>query len=256
MKFLIAFLIFIPSLALADYDYDGTDDGHVIASPNVPAALSLTACAWVRPDSLAAGDETIIAYGNGKDSAQGRGWTLKHTSGGTLAFAGFDGNDQYNEDRTSVLSTSSDTHVCLVIGATIWDGAIYVNGTQSGGTFYTGNIAQSSTDPFSVAKSIPNQGFLRWNGKMAHVAYWTTNLSGAQIGSLADKSTCPADVESASLEIWLPLTDNPATDQSSNAFTVTTESSPSLVSHFSGLPACGASGSTSIIPLLTEVWGY
>lgn len=231
--------------ALASFDYDGTDDSHVANNPNAGSASTYTVCGWIYLNTCNDGD-VLFGYGNGKDSSAGRGWELAFTSGCGIRWDNYEGVNAYNDFYASTLSTATQYHICFVREDT-WNNKIYIDATDSTADdtlIIDPPTVQNSTDDFKLGETLDNHtGFGRTNfdGKLAHVAYWTSALSGAQVASMANKSTCPSDVDSANLKVFLPGTADPMTEDA-QSLTVTTNSAPVFTSNDpTGLP-CGGGG--------------
>jgi len=252
---LLFFALFFPSFAFAAYDYDGSDDHHSVDDIN-KGSTAQTVCGWINIGSAGGDGNALFSYGNGADSSAGRGFAVVITSSRTLKAYGLDGGDAiscYKDPSPTVLSLSTDYHICVVFDNS--DGiaaTLYINGNVEA-TCSVDMTAASSTDDFLIAEPVPamDYGFSYFDGTMTQVALWNYALSEAQIDSMADKSTCPTAVQAANLQVFLEMDASPATDSSANAFTVSTGGAPSLVADPAGLP-CGAAA-TSIIPVLQHL---
>lgn len=257
IKKLLLAIFFLPSLAFAAFDYDGTDDHHSVDNIN-KGGSSQTACGWINSDGWPGDGVALFAYGNGADSSGGRGFSLVVTNTGMLKAIIWDGGDGYNcynDPSPTLLSSSTDYHICIVVTSGT-NCKLYINGSEEADNGVA-NTSANSTDDFLVGEPIPNAdyGIAYFGGKITQVALWNAALSEANIDSMADKSTCPTDVESGSLQVFLKHAASPATDSSANAFTVSTGSAPSLVADPSGLP-CGAASTYAIIPILKSLGDY
>jgi hypothetical protein len=256
VRYLIAILI-LASPAFAAWEYDGTGDSHQVNNPDGGVINGFTVCAWVYNASWDDG-ETIFAYGNGIDSSAGRGFSLTTETDGSLRIDYWDGSTANNAFPSATMSDATWHHLCLVRVNT-GDNFIYLDATDStpdSDEAIDPPAAPNSTDDFWIAQDAPaTTGFGRANAafRAVHVGYWNVALSGAEVASLADKSTCPTAVQASNLKVFVRGNVDPAVDDSGNGLTVTTNGGPTLVADPSGLP-CG--GSASIIPLLTESWGY
>jgi len=259
IKKALLFLLLFPQFAFAAFDYDGTDDHHSVDNIN-KGSTAQTVCGWINIDSAGVDGNALFSYGNGADSSAGRGFAVVITSSRTLKAYGLDGGDAiscYKDPSPTVLSLSTDYHICVVFDDS--DGiasTLYINGNEEA-SCGSGMTAASSADDFLVAEPIPameDYGFSYFDGKITQPALWNYALSEAQIDSMADKSTCPTAVQAANLQVFLEMDASPATDSSANAFTVSTGGAPSLVADPSGLP-CGAA-TTSIIPVLQQLGVY
>jgi len=258
IKKALLFLLLFPQFAFAAFDYDGTDDHHSVDNIN-KGSTAQTVCGWINIDSAGVDGNALFSYGNGADSSAGRGFAVVITSSRTLKVYGLDGGDAiscYKDPSPTVLSLSTDYHICVVFDNS--DGiasTLYINGNEEA-SCGSGMTAASSADDFLVAEPIPamDYGFSYFDGKITQPALWNYALSEAQIDSMADKSTCPTAVQAANLQVFLEMDASPATDSSANAFTVSTGGAPSLVADPSGLP-CGAA-TTSIIPVLQQLGVY
>lgn len=258
---LFVVLFILTPLANAEYEYDASSDNHVLNNINFGSNDEYTICFWAWDNSWTAGHE-IVGYGNGVDSSNGRGWNIVVT--GTRALRVNQpsaGLTNQGSSANNIVSNSTWHHLCFVNKPSSFEIDLYIDATDDTAdhTYSIGNgDTQSSTDDFYVAGVMPEYtgaGYVNASIHLAHVAYWTVALTASEVGDLADKSTCPADIESSNLEVFLKLTEGTVVDSSDNAFSVTENGNPVLESNLTGLPSC-SSGSTNFMPILTEIMGY
>lgn len=240
---LLTLLLAFP--ALAAFEYDGTGDSHVANNPNAGASDEYTVCAKVYSTSL--GDyQAIFGYGNGKDSNNGRGFMLATWESGALVFYSLAGADAFVDFSGVVLSSATWHWICVVDSPSSTAVNVYVDYASDGADLTTAvdpPTAPTSTDDFYVSETIPEAtglGYSNFVGRQVYVAYWTKALTTTQIESIHDDSTCPTDIEAASLKVWLPLTASPATE-GAQSLSVTTNGDPTLVSDPT-LASCGGGG--------------
>jgi hypothetical protein len=253
MKKLIAAIFLLFALCGA-YDYDGTDDHHSVDNIN-KGSQSFSACAWIYIDAVAGDGNTIIGYGRGTTGGAGRGFTLNITGDSELRGRVYSGSTAYNVYDVSTpttLSASTWYHVCLTRGASY--SRLYIDGTLECEVDKETETAPNSTDDFLVGESVAVEpaNYDYWNGRIAHAGYWVRELTSSEITSMADKSTCPTSVQATDLEVFLRLTEDPAVDTSSNAFTVLKGSYPATAAEPSGMP-CGAAATA--VPVLLHAHG-
>lgn len=250
MKRLLLLLILWPSLAFAAFSYDGTDDGHTVNDINQPDTDTFSVCFWVKSDSLTLQD-TILYYGNGTTSGAGRGWAFSIGDNG-LGGKGIRPALYINSTTRSVpvkgaLTANTWTHVCFTKNGT-WDNKTYIDGTSYDLGGVDAGAAQNSTDDMAFAVAVPNNfaGLGYGDIEIAQVAYWTTELSAAQVTSIADKSTCPTAVNAASLVFFSYVADPIAASNPSISGTyasITTNGAPVSSTDPASLP-CSPDPST------------
>lgn len=238
MRKIAAAVLLLPSIAFAANSFDGSGDGYTVNNINKPSA-NYSVCGWVKPSTSAA-DNTMFSYGQGVDSSTARGWDAVQRSSGRLRRNHWYGTFAINtETSTGALTDGVWQHVCVTSAS--GTNKVYVNGTEIHSGSLGSQDAQQATDDFIVALRTPltsGYGYTDWPGEMAQVAYWDATLSGAQVTSLADKSTCPTSISPAP-QVFLKMDAVPAVDTSTNAFSVTQSGTPTLTSDPSGLP-CAA----------------
>jgi len=234
-------------LMCAAKSYDGTGDSHVVNNPD-KGATNFSVCFWIYSTSWQDG-AAIVGYGLGRDTT-GRGWQIVTQTTGALRIQDYIGGGVAENDNTgaATLSTSAWHNVCVTKSGT--SVKFYFDATDATADATVGlddPAVQNSTDDFYVGQTLPEatgEAWLDLNAQMTQVAYWDTALTGAQVASIADKTTCPTAVAAANLQIFLQMTSGTVTDTSANAFTVTENGGPSTVSDPSGLP-CASAPTTS-----------
>lgn len=237
---LLAWILFPLQLYAVTLSTDGSDDKQQIDNPNI-GSTAYTVCFWFFDDSCA-GDGSIVSYATG--GAQG--WALHEDDDScTLKFRAFAPGTEF---ASLAVAENAWNHICLAKSSGSgfkW----YINATDA-----TADQSDAfdphtpiSTDDFIVGGPPPSDpagtGFGSF--RIAHLAYWNTELSGAQIATLADKSTCPTAVSAANLKLFLKETDSPRVDSSSSAFTVVESGSPTTGADPGGLPCGGGGGGFS-----------
>lgn len=243
IRHLLVILLFA-STAYASFDYDGTDDSHHAENPNAPSTTDYTVCAFIYPDNITNGD-ALISYGNGNDSSAGRGFELAignasgnirldHTGGTGGTFS------------AGALTAGTWHQFCVRAQTGTFEHDLFFGAVSSRTAFLSLDrpTAQNSTDDFQIGQTAPDHtifGRTFFDGRFAHVAYWDTSLSDAEIASYLDKSTCPTDIQSANLKVFLPGTADPMTEEA-QSLTVTTISAPVFTANDpTGLPCAAAS---------------
>lgn len=147
---------------------------------DTPEALAtsqnFSLCIWLNPDILS-GVQAVSSYHNGFNN----GWTLA-TTGSNLRLG----------DDGGVALTSS-----LTLSVGVWSFVAISNGSANGYKVYKANFGESSLaedsttertfsftgSRFSIGR-IFGETNTAWNGQIAEVGYWTTELSTAQVGDL------------------------------------------------------------------------
>lgn len=231
---IFVFTLLFVSVARADTrSFDGSNDQQVIDNPNVGSS-AWSMCLWLYASSWNAGTQ-IVSYGTGS----ARGFSFSFHSTDSIRGRVFITGPLQNE--LAGFTTSTWYHFCFTHasgGGWKW----YVDATDatadrtdSDGATY---INPNSTDDFVIAGPLASDGAGNGYGafRAAHVAYWNTELSGPQVASMADKSTCPTSVAASNLKIFVPEVDGTTTDESGSGFTVTESGSPGTGTAPSGLP--------------------
>lgn len=249
--FLILFSpLFFISTAFAAVGYDGTDDAHTVSNPNKGSGVAITICGhfW----TAAWQDNGIVfSFGNGVDGTAGRGWSISTRDTAALRFKGYFGASSINFDSPAGLPTSTWIHFC-VRSVDSGSGANEdwfidaTDGLSDSNDFQDNPTIQDATDDIIIGQVLPaatGVGFTPGIFRGADFAYYDTDLSGAQIATLADKSICPEDIETANLQFFSRLTTAGAvTDISPNLFTVVEAGNPTTQADPSSLPVCDGTG--------------
>lgn len=246
MKKLAIFLfLLVPSLASASFEYDGTGDGHVANNPNGGNATTFSICFWVKIASIA-DDTAVVSYGNGIDSSAGRGFEISTKTDGRLRFDTWAGGVNNQSSTTVTLSDATQHHVCWTRNG-VFTNKFYLdatNATADDTLSIDAGTVQDSTDDLAVGQpmaALTGYGRSNLTGRVAHVAYWDVELTGAEVASLADKSTCPTAVQASNLKVFLPLTATPATE-TAQALSVTENGNPTFQTDDpTGLPCASTS---------------
>jgi hypothetical protein len=233
---------------------DGTGDGWQIDNPNKGNVSTYSDCAWLNPDASPPGDAVLFGYGKGTASSTGTGWDIVLRSDLKIRWNGYDAGSAFNSVSSVALTAGTWQHACFVREG-LFAHKIYINATDATADdtlAIDAGAAILSTDDFVVGKPLANDfsGYDNYRGKMAHEVYYDAAITGAEVASLADKSTCPDAIatHSANLQIFLPMTSGSAvTDSSSNAFTVSESGAPSDDSGPGGLPCSGGGTTTTTV---------
>lgn len=236
--FLVLILV---DVAQAGRSFAGGSDKVQIDNPNVPGASQYTVSFWIKCSSFSV-DNAIVGYGKGNDTS-GTGWAITvGDTGGKLKLTNFSANGA--STSTAGMSTGAWHHVAFVRGGT-FDNTWYLDGSTNGSPALDAPDAQGATDDFVVGQSVPEASAKGWtalnNCDLAHIAYWSNDLTSGQIASIADKSTCPSDIDSTNLEVFLG--NEFQADYSTNAFS-TTRTGGSDALDPSGLP-CQTTATTT-----------
>lgn len=248
-RILLLVLLLCPGLALADGSkvLDGTGDAYTIANPNV-GNTNFSLCFYFYDDTFTDLAD-VINYGT-----RGSTGFRVHEKSDKLSIRHYLPGSQWVDFPT--MSTSTWYHICIThTGSTT---KVYLDATDATADVDTGAdsyVVQTSSDDFYVGKVMPSDDWGTVNGsfRTAYVAYWAgVALSGAEVASLADKSTCPTSVQAASLEVFLPMTESGSvTDESGNGLTVVEEGNPTGNSNPTGLPC--SFGAADNLPLLQAI---
>lgn len=183
--------------------------------------------AWVKLATLDSG--MICSYEN-----TGSNYVALNTLAGamrTLIQQEFGGN------ASTVGTATVDTWIPVIgiyLGTTIAE--IDALGESVEGGFCGGFQAEASP-LFSIGTLVQNTGLNTLNGKVAHVAMWSSELSGAEIAELVAGAD-PATVAAASLIEHWPLTDASLVGVNGRTLTIT----GSVTSDAADNPAVGAAG--------------
>jgi len=235
--------------AIAAVAYDGTGDSHVITDPNVGSTGPITVCLWFKTSAFN-DSQTVAYYGNGTDSAAGRGFVVEEinidATTGKLRALMFNGATS-TDIVSPTLTINTFYHICFVLQETP-DSLIYLDATDGLSDVSNDTDAwtiQNSTDDFVSGGVLPSRtgaGATEANSTVVFLSYWNTALTGPQIASMADKTTCPTAVASSNLKVFMKLlTIGSGTESSTNAFSYTETGNPTTVSDPAGLP-CSTSG--------------
>jgi hypothetical protein len=172
---------------------------------------NFTVAGWANPASVGGGIRKIIAAKD--DNISGRNFYL--AIAGAITEFGTDAVPAINGSAT--LSVNAWVHIAAVYLSGAGTGTIYLNGAVDVGPSPVGTAA-TDTASFTIGERTyaANNNF--FNGLLADVAIWNTNLSSLQIAQLANGYR-PVDVNSANLKGWWPLSgySSPEPDLSGNA---------------------------------------
>jgi hypothetical protein len=220
------------------YLYNGSTDNHTLANINKPSTI-FTFATWIYVSSLAEG--LVVNYANGTDGAAGRGFSVTLQADGSFRLRTYSGSDALNYTTNAQITAGTWYHIAYVKGGTFAND-FYLNGSNTLDASFGQDAPtpQNSTDDFIVAGTMPNDlaEFSAFGGALCHTCYWDEVLTSTEVGHLADKTLCPDVIEAANIQVFLKLSETPAIDSSPNAFTVTTNGSPTITTGASGLP-CG-----------------
>lgn len=246
----IFFLLFLSSSAFAANSFPGTGGaGYTVNNPNKGNTTTWTVCAWVKPGSLAS-DRFLFGYGQGKGAATGVGFDYILMSTGFIRQDNYSGSTNFSGTNSSnALVAGTWYHICRTRNG-LFTNKYYLDGTEIANPAIDPPTVQGATDDFFIGTILPNTdaGWGSSNAEMSQLAYWDEELSAGQITSLANKSTCPSAISPAP-EIFVKLDAVPATDSSTNAFSVTQNGTPTLTSDPPGLPC----GSAPLVSSLTTM---
>jgi len=109
-------------------EFDGTGDALLVPDDDAwNLGQTFTIEAWIRPDNLDEGYNTIVSQSDG-----GNNWYMSVLNNGTCQFYNFDGSSSQTDSASGVIPTKRWTHVAIVAnsGTSQW----YVNGQASGST--------------------------------------------------------------------------------------------------------------------------
>lgn len=243
-KLLVSFFfllsLIVPSLAFAAVGYDGTGDSHTVNNPNVPVTTEYSICFWINTPSFI-DNQSIVSLGD----ASGNGVAILTRATGYIRVRHYVAGVAQNNDGPAGMTVDAWHHVCVVHAS---DDKVYIDATD-GIPDATDDIdnpgAAAATDDFVIGQTIVNGAFGGYIGNLADVVYYDTALSNAEVALLADKSTCPEDVQGTHLKIFTRLTvAGSVTDQSTNAFPVVEAGNPTTQSGPTSLPSCDGGGGT------------
>lgn len=239
------------NVALAAQQCDGTGDSWQIDNPNKGNVSTYSICAWLKPTASPSSPAVLFGYGKGITGSAGTGWDIVLRTDMTLRWNGYSAGSNFNSASSVTLTAGSWQHVCFVREG-LFAHKIYIDATDATADqtlAIDAGDAILSTDDFVVATALANDNasYANYTGGMAQVAYYDAALTGSEVASLADKSTCPDAVatHSANLQVFLKMTDGAAVDDSSaNAFTVTEAGNPTDDTGPGSL-ACDSGGTTT-----------
>lgn len=212
---------------------DGTGDAWQADDINKTQISTYSVCAWLKPTASPASNATLFSYGKGISGSTGTGWDIILKTDMTIRWNSYSGGSNSQGTTSATLTAGSWQHVCLVREG-LFAHKVYIDATDSTADATLAidpATIQASTDDFTIGKAIANDfaGYANYTGGMAHVVYYDAALTGAEVASLANKSTCPNAVatHSANLQIFTKMTSGAAvTDSSANAFTITESGNP------------------------------
>jgi hypothetical protein len=164
-------------------------------------AVPLTMAAWIKPTAgYTSGERTMVTIGTSGSNDQN--WSI-----GTTLTTGTVYARSRNSGQADALGGTPTagvwSHVAGVIAANN-DRRVYLNGTRG--------TDDASTRAVSGVNAVRASGFMtnssgRYNGLMAHIAFWDTVLSDSEVTSLAG-GTDPRDIERSHLINYWTLTGN------------------------------------------------
>lgn len=261
--FLLAVWLAIPTLAFAAVAFDGTGDEERIVDPNIGNTI-WTVCGWFKWSTFVDG-ETVAYYGNGTDSSAGRGFSLDEqnddASHGKVKMRMVNGASG-TVMTTPQLTTNTWYHICWV-GRGSPDSQVYIDATDAtpdGTTDTDAFAAENSTDDIVIGTTFPASTGIGANdsaAKVAHFGMWNIALTGAQVASMADKSTCPTAVQAANLKVFMALdAAGSGTTTDSNAWTYTESGNPTTDAGPGGLPCGGGGGTGGTVESTLKAMGY
>lgn len=187
---------------VGSWDFDGSNDYMEQASA-VVSGLPCTICAWVKPDATTT--DAIAAVGNGggssriqadKDGTNFRAQSIS-TPGGVANFASSGAYDITSWQHVAAKFTSITSRQCFRNGV----GGTVDTVSNSPGSFTRTNIGTRFASGTRGAF---------FNGKIAHVAIWSIELSDAEIAQLA-AGALPTTIQPGSLVYYVPLNTATAT---------------------------------------------
>jgi hypothetical protein len=163
----------------------GSSSGYFITNDYVDfAAINpsyITAVAWIRPSTIAAGVRTILSrWYDGSN----RSWQIRQNAAGADLFISLNGGDSYSASATSVL-TANTWH--LVVGT--FDGSnlrVFVDNVYKAITAASGTI-YNNTAPVRLGADPRTPAILFFEGNIDAPAVWDRALTygGVSLGQQA-----------------------------------------------------------------------
>lgn len=189
---------------------------------------NITMCAWVKPDSFNTGFHGVVSLTDGTNNDAQPAIFSHSTSAPNAWRASFDGTKAFN----TVLTSSSFQHLCIRRTSTGAGGLQgFYNGVQEATTHTaTTSVLEKSWTIGSGRVS----GGLPFDGKIAEVAIWDTDLSDAEIAALA-KGANPMSIRPGNLVGYAPCIRNEYRDLVLG-MTFTATGAPAAADHPSIVP--------------------
>ncbi len=215
MKYLLLIALLFTTPVFAAYDCDGTDAWiDTNWNNNIDTNTDLSVSLWINPDTLPS-DERLIFGEIGPTDFRPRFELAFITSScgtdGEIRFKTVDdAGGSVNNCSTSAVSADEWTHLAATFDES-GNSVVYFNGTAVG----TQSVASSSgTYSFSDAplavcarSTSATTAALFYDGQVDEVAFWTTNLTPAEVNQLAKGRVrgLPLQIQPSSLQFYMPL---------------------------------------------------
>lgn len=202
--------IFLSVPALADVDFDNSDDSIGVGSGAVIDAIyngNFTFSLWLKPDTLATADIMIF-----KGLAGTASRTFSFNADGAIRLFASGSTSLDILTNNSTVAAGNVYHVVLIgnwASITATDYKIYVNGAEASYQTQTNGNTLTSMDAYSCYIGANNAGTNPFDGFMYEVAMWNTQLSVVEIGQLyaARQHGMPLQIQAANLKAYWMLDD-------------------------------------------------
>lgn len=174
------------------YDFDGSSH-YLRATSSAISTVPATIACWFNQDVLAA--DPLISIFNTSNFA---GFRLAVGSTGVVRLTTSSSTTSVNTDTTATFSATTWNHACGVCTSTT-SRTVYLNGANA--ITDTTSLTTSGLNETRIALNF-SSGY--YNGKIAEVGVWSTNLTSDEVASLG-KGVSPILVRPQSLVLYMPL---------------------------------------------------
>jgi hypothetical protein len=178
------------------YSFNGGSQSLTTTSNAGVTGTPMTLAAWIYPTNTV----TSVAIALGKSAGSDR-YTLVYYAAGFEVRAQVNGNGSGAANAGTQTTANSWRHMAAVFTSTTSRQAFY-NGV--GGTVDTALITTGTIDSIVIGARYATTLGAYFPGRIAECGVWNTDLTAAEIASLADGMTCDK-VRPQSLVFYAPL---------------------------------------------------